>query len=138
MEHIRSLNKIGGKVASYKIDIHPALIATTFPKGVLSNLNDEVANVRDDSLPNSSPSDRRVIGGTIRNDGKAPCAKAGLIIGFYDASGKLADIREGDAATALLAPGATSTVKVFTNVEFDDAWKAKATVKTWARCSEAY
>jgi hypothetical protein len=138
MEHIRSLNKIGGKIASYKIDIRPARIVTSYPKGTLADLKDEVGNMPDDSRPGSSALDRRLISGTIKNEGKAPCARAGLVVGLYDGSGKLADIKDGDAATELLEPGASTTVKVYVLVGFDDAWKEKATFKAWVRCSEPY
>jgi hypothetical protein len=113
MEHIRSLDKIGGKVRGRQ-------------------------HARRHDAPNSSPLDRRLISGTITNDGKTPCAKAGLVIGLYDAAGKLAEIKEGDAATELLEPGASATVKVYILVGFDDAWKEKATFKAWGRCSEPY
>ena len=34
--------------------------------------------------------------------------------------------------------GGTAPFKVFTLVGFDDAWKAKAPIKTWVSCSEPY
>jgi hypothetical protein len=141
MHHIRALGKIGGKYGSHKIALRPARVVAKHPEGVLEGIQDQVATVANESLPNSSPLEHRVISATLRNKGNLGCRDPGVVVGYYDAAGKLADLKEGDAKggpSAVLAPGATTTVKVFTLVGFDDAWKAKATIKTWARCSEPY
>lgn len=136
ISHIRSLDKIGGKVASYKITFRPAEAVSTYPRGAFEIGGDQVGELPDESLPGSSPLERRVIKGTIRNDGKVGCAKPGLVVGLYDSSGKLAEIRESDAPVDVVAPGASAPVTLSTLVGFDDAWKAKADFKAWVRCSE--
>jgi hypothetical protein len=141
MHHIRSLDKIGGKYGSYKISLRPARVVSRYPEGVLEGVTDQVANVVNDSLSGSSPHEHRVISGTVRNKGTLGCRNPGVVVGYYDAAGKLTDLKDGDAkgdTSAVLAPGATVPVKVFTLVGFDDAWKAKATIKTWVRCVEPY
>jgi hypothetical protein len=97
--------------------------------------------VANESLTNPTPLEHRVLAGTIRNKGTLACRKPGLVVGYYDASGKLADLSSGDAKEdvgTLLAPGGTIPVKVFTLVGFESAWKAKATIKTWVSCSEPF
>ena len=141
MHHIRALAKLGGKYASHKITLRPATIVTKFPEGVLEGLQDQVATVANEQLTNATPQEHRVISGAIRNKGTLGCRKPGLVVGFYDVSGKLADLSEGDAkedVKTVVAPGSTIPVKVFTLVGFDNAWKAKATIKTWVSCSEPY
>lgn len=139
LHHIRSLNKIGGAYASYKITLRPARVAAAHPEVALTGLTDSVGNVVNESLAGASPMDHRVVGGTLKNSGNLGCRDPGLIVGFYDAQGKLTDLKEGDAGGVKeLAPGSSAPVKVFTLVGFDNAWKAKATIKTWARCSEPY
>jgi hypothetical protein len=141
MHHIRALAKLGGKYGSYKISLRPARIATKYPEGVLEGLQDQVATVANETLTTPTPLEHRVLAGTIRNKGTLGCRKPGLVVGYYDASGKLADLSSGDAkedVSTLLAPGGTIAVKVFTLVGFENAWKAKATIKTWVSCSEPY
>jgi hypothetical protein len=141
MHHIRALSKLKGKYASHKIALRPARVVNKHPEVVFEGMQDQVATVANESLPNSNPLEHRVISGTLRNKGTLGCRDPGLVVGYYDASGKLLDLKDGDAKKEtqyVLAPGATAPVKVFTLVGFEDAWKAKATFKTWARCEEPY
>lgn len=141
VHHIRALAKLGGKYGSYKVTLRPARVAAKHPDIAIEGVQDQVANVANESLPNSTPKDHRVISATLKNNGTMGCRDAGLVVGFYDASGKLAYLNHGDASKdlkAVLAPGGSTSVKVFTLVGFDDAWRAKATIKTWASCSEPY
>lgn len=133
--HIRSLDKLGGTYASHTVTLRPAWIAGAAPAGVLEGPTDVVAEVANENLQGASPLEHRVVAGTLRNTGKAACASPGLVVGFYDAAGKLADVREDDAKVDVLEPGKSAPVKVFTLVGFSDAWKAKAPIKTWVRCS---
>jgi hypothetical protein len=141
MHHTRALAKLGGKYGSYKIALRPAHIVTQYPEGVLEGLQDEVAIVPNETLESPTPLEHRVLAGTIRNKGTLGCRAPGLVVGYYDASGKLADLSDGNVkgdSGVVLAPGGTMPVKVYTLVGFDDAWKAKATIKTWVRCSEPF
>ena len=141
LHHIRSLNKIGGTYGSYKITLRPAHVVTKHPDVSLEGMQDVVANVPNEAIGSTTPNEHRVISGTLRNKGDLGCRNPGLVLAFYDASGKLADVREESASkevTTVLAPGATMPVKAFTLVGSDEAWKAKATMKTWGRCSEPY
>jgi hypothetical protein len=137
VHHIRSLNKLGGTYASHKITLRPARVAAAHPDVVLEGLSDTVANVANEALAGASPKDHRVVGGTLKNNGSLACRGPGLLVGFYDENGKLADIKSGDAKVGgdELAPGASAPVKVFTLVGFGDAWKQKARIQTWTRCS---
>lgn len=141
VHHIRALGKLGGKYGSYKVTLRPARVVAKHPEIAIEGVQDQVANVANESLNNATPKEHRVISATLKNNGTLGCRDAGLVVGFYDASGKLAHLNHGDASKdlkAVLAPGASTGVKVFTLVGFDDAWRAKASIKTWASCSEPY
>jgi hypothetical protein len=139
MHHIRALAKLGGKYGSHKIALRPARIASKHPEGVLEGIHDEVATVANASIGSTTPQEHRVISGTIRNKGNLGCRKPGLVVGFYDGGGKLAAMDQADAKDDLhlvIAPGATVPVKTYTLVGFDNAWKAKAKIRTWVSCSD--
>ncbi|MFO0617056.1 MAG: hypothetical protein U0414_30955 [Polyangiaceae bacterium] len=133
--HIRSVNKLKGKYASYTVTIRAARAVSSYPRGVLEGKTDTVAEVANENLENASPHEHRVIGGTLKNDGTVACRNPGLVVAYYD-GGKLRDLSEGDAKVDAIAPGASAPVRVFTLVGFDDAWKAKAEVKLFPRCSQ--
>lgn len=134
LHHIRSLNKLKGTYASYKITFRPSRIATSYPDVSLESLKDEVANVANPALPNSTPKDHRVVSATLRNKGTAACRNPGIIVGYYQ-NGKLSDLAQsGIRAASDLDPGNTTNLQVFSLVGFDEAWRSTATVKTWARC----
>jgi hypothetical protein len=141
VHHIRALGKLAGKYASHKVVLRPARAVSKHPEGVLEGMSDVVAVVPNETLNSPTPHEHRVISGTIRNKGSMGCRKPGLVVGYYDPSGKLAALSEYDSPgeiSQVVAPGATVPVKVFTLVGFEDAWKAKAQIKTWVSCSEPY
>jgi hypothetical protein len=141
VHHLRNFAALGGAYASHKVTLRPARIATKHPEGVIEGMKDEVATVANESLTDASPHEHRVISGTIRNKGAMGCRHPGVVVGFYDGEGKLAATSEGDAKgeiATVVPTGGTAPFKVFTLVGFDDAWKAKAPIKTWVSCSEPY
>lgn len=136
LHHIRSLNKIAGQPRAYRITWRTPEPVASAPKGGLQASSDIVGELPDENRPGSSALERRVIKGTLSNSGNLACANAGVVLGLYDAGGKLADLQEADARTALIPPGGSSEVTISVLSGFDDSWKGKAPVKAWLRCSE--
>lgn len=63
LHHIRSLNKIGGTYASYKIAFRPSRVATKYPDIAVEEMKDVVANVPNEALEKASPHEHRVVSG---------------------------------------------------------------------------
>lgn len=131
--HVRSLAKLRGTYARYELTLEDARMATRYPEMTLEGPQDTVDDYYGALGRDAKPSKMRQVSGTLRNAGELPCVKPGLVVGFC-VRGKLADLQQVDVEGPALPPGGSAEVQLLTNVEFDNAWKATATVKTWARC----
>lgn len=124
-EYIRDVSKLrGAQYGTHKLRIASARIETNPPRVVIEGLSTR----HDDGT--------LIVSGNIRSIGGAGCYSPEVVIGLYDADGKLFQVRSqhgDDSFQKTLAAG--KSVR-FTETIYDPL--AGATIKAWADCTEPY
>lgn len=124
-EYIRDVSKLGGaQYGSHKLRIASARIEANPPRVVIEGLNTR----NDDG--------NIVVTGQIRAVGGVGCYSPEVVIGLYDAQGKLFQVKSQHGDGAFQTTLATGKSVHFTETLYD--MPAGTTIKAWADCTEPY
>lgn len=138
----RNLKAIRGEIASHKIVIRSARVASQPSRGVVVGAKETIAEMTNPAVRGSRQvAKRRAFEGTIRNDGPGACRAPKLVVALLAADGKIRETHVFDARPAqnrelTLAPGATTPFLAAVHVGFDDAWRETAVAKSWVDCEQ--